>query len=153
MNWLEEEHSQIDTPEYFEKQLDALDLSVRKIKIQSKNDLHRSLIVANDAIANHESFGKITVLIPAQGQEWSKNYAPPSRTETGILPFLLERKKLVVRVQDIVNTFRHQFYLVEGPGHREHLACKHAKKLVFSRILGNFCCALKFGSTNLFTMS
>ncbi|MEW6405297.1 MAG: MaoC/PaaZ C-terminal domain-containing protein [Chloroflexota bacterium] len=75
------------------------------------------------------------------------------RIAHGIIAAGVISATLAVRVQDIVNTFRHEFYLVEGPGHREHLACKHAKKLVFSRILGDFCYALKFGSTNLFTMS
>jgi hypothetical protein len=97
MNWLEDERPQSDTPEYFEKQLDSLDLSVRRIRRQSEGDLRRSLIVANDAIENHESFGKITVLIPSKGKEWSTDYSPEFKVETGILPFLLERKKLVLK--------------------------------------------------------
>jgi hypothetical protein len=28
-------------------------------------------------------------------------------------------KEVIVRVQDIVNSFRQEFYLVEGSGHRE----------------------------------
>ena len=96
MDWLEDERSQSDTPEYFEKKLDALDLSVRKIKRQSEGGLRRSLIVANDAIENHESFGKVTVLSPSKGKEWSTDYTPESKVETGILPFVLERKKIVL---------------------------------------------------------
>ena len=31
----------------------------------------------------------------------------------------LKLQQVIVRVQDIVNSFRQEFYLVEGSGHRE----------------------------------
>jgi len=81
---------------YFEKQLENLGLSVRAIEQQSEEELRRNLNVVNQAIENHQSFGKFSIGMSAQGDAFIAMAKRESHFEIGILPLLLERYQLIL---------------------------------------------------------
>lgn len=91
------ESSRHYTNEYFEKQLDSLGLSTKSIeRHHGEKALHNSLAVVNDAIENHESFGKIDIRVPSENGEIIGIKQNETLIKVGILPLLLERKKLIL---------------------------------------------------------
>jgi hypothetical protein len=76
---------------FFEPQLRALGLGIDEIRQQRLDELYQSLERINDAIAHPESFGtlklkaSLTLLVSNEAQ-----------LEVGVLPVLLERKRLIL---------------------------------------------------------
>jgi len=84
------------TREFFEPQLDEIGLTTKKINKQSLPVLKSSFDIINDAISRPESFGTFGLGIGAQGNLFiSKGKANANIHEIGILPILLERKRLI----------------------------------------------------------
>lgn len=81
---------------FFKQQLDSLGLSVESLKQQTEKELRRSAIVIDQAIENHESFGKLAVSIEAEGAVVVVTRKTESHFEIGILPLLLERKQIIL---------------------------------------------------------
>lgn len=87
--------------DFFEPQLNDLDLGLDQIASQSFEELHDSLERVNDALRNPELFGILRLkatanlsIIASSGME--------SHIEIGALPLLLQRKKLITdRVREL----------------------------------------------------
>jgi len=82
--------------EFFEPQLRALRLTVDQIEEQDLSQLEASLDILNDAIANPDSFGKISFSFGGEAGPIIVKSRSAAHVELGILPILLERKGLVV---------------------------------------------------------
>lgn len=81
---------------YFEPQLSGLGLSIDSIERQNISELDTLLVKVNDAIEHADSFDNLRlkvsasggVIISASGSDWT--------LERRMLPFLLERKALII---------------------------------------------------------
>lgn len=82
---------------FFEPRLVSLELSVEQIKEQSIEQLRLSLERVNEAIKNPASFGVLRLKVSGQdGLLIVAKSLPEAQFEQGILPILLERKKLIL---------------------------------------------------------
>jgi uncharacterized membrane protein len=88
--------------EQFEDQLEPLDLTKIKIEQQNLSELESSLDRVNDAIKNPESFGVLRLKMVADlGLIVAKSQSE-AQFEIGIMPLLLERKKLILeRIREL----------------------------------------------------
>lgn len=80
--------------EFFEPQLRKLGLSVDDINHQDLAELQKSLETVNEAIAHPESFATLKLSVTASALFITKSDA---YLEVGVLPVLLERKRLILR--------------------------------------------------------
>src|SRR5436305_4128294 len=80
--------------DFFEPQLRKLGLSVDAINQQDLAELQESLDRVNEAIAHPESFGTWKLSVTASSVFIAKSDA---HVEVGVLPVLLERKRLILR--------------------------------------------------------
>ncbi|MEP7134272.1 MAG: hypothetical protein ABI904_05015 [Chloroflexota bacterium] len=81
----------------FEQQLATLGLGKSQIEKQGLADLERSLESIDDAIKNSESFGTVKLkTVGETGNFAIAKISSESNFEIGILPLLLERKKLIL---------------------------------------------------------
>lgn len=81
----------------FKPQLKALGLSKEQIEKQNLDELKESLELINEAINKPESFGTIGFGIQADANLYvTKAKSSTNIHEVGILPILLERKKLIL---------------------------------------------------------
>lgn len=80
---------------FFQEQLDNLGLSEDCLNQQIEEELHRSLTIIDQAIENHESFGKFGVTLTAEAAVII-TAKTESLFEIGILPLLLERKQIIL---------------------------------------------------------
>ena len=97
MGKLEIENSKSYTHEYFEKQLDALGLSVETIRSQDEKGLGNCLRVTDHAIQNHQSFGEVEIRVPSENGEIVGISYNQTLIKIGILPLLLESYKLILK--------------------------------------------------------
>lgn len=81
---------------FFEPQLKALGLGEEQIKEQNLDQLLQSLDRINDAIQNPDSFGKLGLSIDAEVGVFVTKSTATSTMQIGILPLLLERKRLIL---------------------------------------------------------
>jgi hypothetical protein len=87
---------QASVNKYYEKQLDSLGLSMKVLRQDSEESLHRKLIAINHAIENHESFGKFGVRVTTDVGAILVNNKSEALFEIGILPLLLKRNDLIL---------------------------------------------------------
>ena len=87
--------------DFFEPQLVALDLGVEQIEKQTLKELEQSLERINIALANPNSFGVYKVKMSTGGNVIISS--GETNFEVGVLPILLERKKLIL---DRINLLR-----------------------------------------------
>ena len=81
----------------FEPQLKAIGLSKEQIEKQNHDELKESLERINEAIKKPESFGTIGIAVEAEGNFYiSKAKSSANIHKVGILPILLQRKKLIL---------------------------------------------------------
>jgi Fe2+ transport system protein B len=86
----------------FESQLIKLELSKEQIERQNVPELERSLQTINDALQHPESFGVIKLKMVADLGLVVVKAGTEAHYEIGIVPLLLERKKLVLdRIQQL----------------------------------------------------
>lgn len=78
---------------FFEPQLTALGLGKEQIEGATLEELEASLERVNDAITHPESFGTLRLKVSASGLIVAST---ESQIEIGILPILLERKRLIL---------------------------------------------------------
>ncbi len=82
---------------FFEPQLASIGLSKEEIERQSLQDLKQSLDRVNEAISKPEFFGTIGLAFDAEvGLLITQNKSKTNIHQVGILPILLERKKLIL---------------------------------------------------------
>lgn len=81
---------------FFLAQLKALSLTTEQISTQTSEELKTSLETVNDAIERADSFGVFGVRISAEGGAIIASSNTESHFEIGILPLLLEAKKLIL---------------------------------------------------------
>jgi hypothetical protein len=81
---------------YFEIQLIPLGLSEEQIVRQTLGELEQSLETVNDALKNPESFGVLPLRITAEAGAIISRSSSEAQFEVGILPILLERKRLIL---------------------------------------------------------
>lgn len=81
---------------HFEPRLASLNLSVKQIEGQNLEQLKQSLETINDAISNPDSFGRLKLLLSARFGVVITEDPSRAHLEVGILPLLLERKKLIL---------------------------------------------------------
>jgi hypothetical protein len=81
---------------YFEPQLAALGLTVDSIERQNISELDTSLAKVNDAIEHADSFDKVKLHVTAGGMAAIADSNSSWNFERGILPYLLERKALII---------------------------------------------------------
>jgi len=79
---------------FFEPQLAMLDLTVEQIKHQTLEELEQSLERVNASLANPTSFGILKINMTSEGIAVLTR--SEAHLEIGILPILLERKKLIL---------------------------------------------------------
>ena len=83
--------------EFFEPTLERLGLSVASIEKQTLTELQQSLERVNEAIAKPESFGTLHIQISSSaGVGFIVTTGAETHVEVGILPILLERKRLII---------------------------------------------------------
>lgn len=82
---------------FFEKQLSELELDEDRLKRQKLDELKRSLTIINQAIEHHESFGKFSLKVSAQGDLIVAQSNTESHFAISILPLLLERKQVILQ--------------------------------------------------------
>jgi hypothetical protein len=82
---------------YFESQLTELGLGEEQIKQQTLEELQQSLENINDAIKNPDTFGVLNLRINSQTGAVMVSNGSGSHVTLGILPILLERKKLILQ--------------------------------------------------------
>lgn len=82
---------------FFEQQLSELELDEDRLKRQTLDELKRSLTIINQAIEHHESFGKFSLKISAQGDLIVAQSNTESHFAISILPLLLERKQIILQ--------------------------------------------------------
>ncbi|MGW4650805.1 hypothetical protein [Kitasatospora sp. NPDC004289] len=93
----------------FGPQLEALGLGVGQIESQGLEELEASLERVNDAIAHPEAFGTYRVRVSAEAGVVIAKSDAESHVTVGVLPLLLQRKKLVL---DRIKVMRPQEQLV-----------------------------------------
>jgi hypothetical protein len=81
---------------FFLEQLKNLRLTTEQINIQNSEQLVTSLETVNDAIERADSFGVFSFSIGAEGSAVIVASKTKSHVEMGILPLLLEAKKLIL---------------------------------------------------------
>jgi hypothetical protein len=81
---------------FFEKQLSDLSLTIEQIETQSLQELEHSLETVNQAIKNPEQFGVLSIAVGGEGDVYIAKAKQESLFTIGILPFLLERKRLII---------------------------------------------------------
>lgn len=81
---------------FFLEQLKALSLTTEQISTQTSEKLETSLETVNNAIERADSFGVFGVRITAKGEAIIASSNTESHFEIGILPLLLEAKKLIL---------------------------------------------------------
>jgi hypothetical protein len=102
--------------EYFEPQLAELGFSKSQIETQSLDELRQSLESINEAIKHPDSFGSLNFSVGAEGKISVTRSKSNAQFEIGILPLLLDRKKLILEririlssnekietIQDLIN--------------------------------------------------
>ncbi|MBD2103593.1 hypothetical protein [Leptolyngbya sp. FACHB-261] len=102
--------------EYFEPQLAELGFSKSQIETQSLDELRQSLESINEAIKHPGSFGSLSFSVGAEGKIFVTSSKSNAQFEIGILPLLLDRKKLILEkirilssnekietIQDLIN--------------------------------------------------
>jgi Fe2+ transport system protein B len=102
--------------EYFEPQLMEMGFEKIKIEAQSLQELRQNLDSINEAIKHPESFGTLGFALNARGTVYITKSKSDAQFEIGILPLLLERKKLILErirllssnekietIQDLIN--------------------------------------------------
>jgi hypothetical protein len=82
---------------YFESQLTQLGLGEEQIKQQTLEELQQSLENINDAIKNPDTFGVLNLRINPQSGAVIASNGSGAHVTLGILPILLERKKLILQ--------------------------------------------------------
>lgn len=82
--------------QHFDSQLIPLGLSREQIEAQSLEELEQSLMQVNDAIDHPEAFGSLKLKVTADLGLVISQASAESFTEVGILPILLERKRLIL---------------------------------------------------------
>ena len=82
---------------YFESQLTQMGLGEEQIKQQTLEELQQSLETINDAIKNPDSFGALNLKLDAQIGAVIASNGSGAHVSLGILPILLERKKLILQ--------------------------------------------------------
>lgn len=90
-----EEELNASAKSYFEPKLDALGLSTDAIKNQSLSELKNSLNTVDDAMQNSEQFGTLNLSVSAEGALFVAKATTSRQFQVGILPILLERKRLI----------------------------------------------------------
>jgi hypothetical protein len=106
----------VRSQEFFEPQLEQLGFSKSQIENHSLTDLQLNLDSINEAIKHPESFGSLSFNVQADGRLYITKSKSDAHFEIGILPLLLDRKKLVLErirvlsanekietIQDLVN--------------------------------------------------
>jgi hypothetical protein len=81
---------------FFMEQLKTLSLTTEQISTQTSEELETSLETVNDAIERADSFGVFSVRMSAEGGAIIATSKTESHFEMGILPLLLEAKKLIL---------------------------------------------------------
>lgn len=81
---------------YFDDFLIPLGLTEQQIQSQNIDELRKSLDNVNDAISHPESFGTVKFKITASAGVVITSIKQEAHFEIGILPILLERKKLII---------------------------------------------------------
>jgi len=102
--------------EYFEPQLTELGFSKNQIEICSLEDLRQNLDSINEAIKHPESFGSLNLNVGGDGKIYAAKSKSDAHFEIGILPLLLDRKKITLEkirqlsanekietIQDLIN--------------------------------------------------
>jgi len=86
----------------FEPRLRQLDLAVDQIQQQSLDELQDSLERINEAIKHPESFGEVRVEMTTRGAILVATSTAHGHVTVGILPMLLERKRLILsRIREL----------------------------------------------------
>lgn len=94
---------------FFEMQLQKLQLGEKHINDQTLEELERSLERINEAIQNPSAFGTIKLSVTADAGMIIAMAKSESHFEIGILPLLLERKKLILeRLDSLKENVREQ---------------------------------------------
>lgn len=101
---------------HFDELLFPLGLTEQQIQSQNLNELKESLDSVNDAISHPESFSTIKLKLTASGIWVITSINQDAHFELGILPLLLERKRLIIErigllegdqkvsnIQDLIN--------------------------------------------------
>ena len=88
--------------EIFDSQLEKLNLSENQIIKQDLPELRESLSRINDAIAHPEGWGELYIKYTSIGVILAQSSSDCHRNKVGILPILLERKKLILeRIKEL----------------------------------------------------
>jgi hypothetical protein len=87
---------------YFDLQLINIGLTEKQILEQSLEELNESLVRVNDALQNPESFGVLKLSYSANASFYLVKASSDHHHKFGILPILLERKKLIIeRIREL----------------------------------------------------
>lgn len=84
------------TEEFFNAQLERIGLSTSQIAEQQIPELEDSLVRVDDALRAPESFGVLKLSMSASGAAFIVKSNTESIVEIGIVPLLLERKKVII---------------------------------------------------------
>jgi hypothetical protein len=90
---------------YFEPKLRPLGLSVAQIEEMDVDGLNQALNAANDAIQNPDNFGALSLKFVANAGLIVAKVSQEGQLQVGVLPILLERKKLILdRLREFEST-------------------------------------------------
>src|SRR6516162_9281300 len=99
---------------FFETQLESIGLARSQLAQQNIPELEDSLVRVDDALRAPESFGVLRLSVTAEATVFiAKSNTGSSHIEVGVVPQLLERKKMIVERLRLLRAQRPKQNLVD----------------------------------------
>jgi hypothetical protein len=121
------ERFRAEAQRFFDAQLERIGLSEAQIESQDITELEDSLARVDDALRSPESFGVLKLSVSANAAVFIVKSDTASHIEVGVVPLLLERKKMIVdrlrllRKQRPISTLTELINSVSDSGLRDQL--------------------------------